>query len=107
MKDDVHRICRNREAVIKGTALFWLMGYLLIICCMAGAIWVRYDFSFAQIDPIFWKSISRHMWINVLGTYSVASAANKSREQRKWCSFLRTRLCDLRMPWERLNVSVK
>lgn len=22
MKDDVHRICRNREAVIKGTALF-------------------------------------------------------------------------------------
>lgn len=24
MKDDVHRICRNREAVIMGAALFWL-----------------------------------------------------------------------------------
>ena len=29
---------------------------------------MRYDFSFAQIDPIFWKSISRYMWINVLCT---------------------------------------
>ncbi|HIZ74044.1 MAG TPA: polysaccharide biosynthesis protein [Candidatus Mediterraneibacter stercoravium] len=67
MKDDVHRICRNREAVIKGTALFLVDG-TLIICCMAGALWVRYDFSFAQIDPIFWKSISRYMWINVLCT---------------------------------------
>ena len=67
MKDDVHRICRNREAVIKGTALFLVDG-ILIICCMAGALWVRYDFSFAQIDPIFWKSISRYMWINVLCT---------------------------------------
>ena len=24
MKDDVHRICRNREAVIMGQLFFWL-----------------------------------------------------------------------------------
>lgn len=67
MKINTHRFYRNREAVIKGTALF-LLDAVLIMACMAGALWMRYDFSFANIEPAFWDSVKSYMWINVACT---------------------------------------
>lgn len=50
MKINMHRFYKNREAVIKGAAL--LLDILLTIACMVGALWMRYDFKFSQIDPV-------------------------------------------------------
>ena len=52
MKINTHRFYRNREAVIKGAALF-LLDAVLVIACMAGALWMRFDFSFTSIEPVF------------------------------------------------------
>ncbi len=62
-----HRFYRNREAAIKGAALF-LLDVVLIMVCMVGALWMRFDFRFANIEPVFWESICSYMWINVICT---------------------------------------
>ena len=67
MRFDIHRFYQNREAVIKGTALF-LLDVILIIACMVGALWMRFDFSFAKIEPVYWDSVHAYMWINVICT---------------------------------------
>ena len=67
MKINKHRFYRNREAVIKGAALF-LLDAILIIGCMVGALWMRFDFSFTNIEPVFWDSVRSYMWINVVCT---------------------------------------
>lgn len=67
MRVNIRRFYGNREAFIKGMALLLLDG-ILIIGCMVGALWLRVDFSFANIDPIFWESVRKYMWINVGGT---------------------------------------
>ena len=67
MKINTHRFYRNREAVIKGAALF-LLDAILIIGCMVGALWMRFDFSFTNIEPVFWESVCSYMWINVVCT---------------------------------------
>lgn len=41
---------------------------LLIILCMVASLWMRFDFSFLNIEPIFWNSVRSYMWINVLCT---------------------------------------
>lgn len=61
---------KNREAVIKGTALL-LLDIILTVCCMTGALWIRFDFSFGTIDPVFWKSVGDYLWINVVCTVLV------------------------------------
>ena len=70
MKINIHRFYKNREAVIKGTALF-LLDVILIMGCMVGALWMRFDFSFTNIEPIFWNSVCSYMWINVICTVIV------------------------------------
>ena len=67
MRINIHRFYKNREAVIKGTALF-LLDIILTIACMVGALWMRFDFSFSKIEPVFWDSVSSYMWINVICT---------------------------------------
>ena len=67
MKINTHRFYRNREAVIKGAALF-LLDAVLVMACMVGALWIRCDFRFNSIDPIFWESIQAYLWINVICT---------------------------------------
>ena len=64
MRVNIRRFYGNREAFIKGMALLLLDG-ILIIGCMVGALWLRVDFSFANIDPIFWESVRKYLWINV------------------------------------------
>lgn len=61
---------KNREAVIKGTALL-LLDIILTVCCMTGALWIRFDFSFGTIEPVFWKSVGDYLWINVVCTVLV------------------------------------
>lgn len=65
-----HRFCRNRETVIKGTVLF-LLDVILIIACMVGALWLRFDFCLSNIDPVFWNSVCNYMWINVICTVGI------------------------------------
>ena len=67
MKINMHRFYRNREAVIKGAALF-LLDAVLVMACMVGALWIRCDFSFNSIDPVFLESIGSYLWINVICT---------------------------------------
>ena len=67
MKINIHRFYQNREAVIKGAALF-LLDIILTIACMVGALWMRFDFSFNNIEPVFWDSVRSYMWINVVCT---------------------------------------
>lgn len=64
------KVFSNREAVIKGAALL-LLDIILTITCMVGALWIRFDFTFANIEPVFWESVSRYMWINVVCTIVV------------------------------------
>ena len=61
---------RNKEAVIKGTALL-LLDIILTIACMVGALWMRFDFRFSNIEPVFWESVSKYLWINVICTVIV------------------------------------
>ncbi len=61
---------RNKEAVIKGTALL-LLDIILTIACMVGALWMRFDFRFSNIEPVFWESVSKYLWINVVCTVIV------------------------------------
>ena len=61
---------RNKEAVIKGTALL-LLDIILTIACMVGSLWMRFDFSFSSIEPVFWESVSKYLWINVVCTVIV------------------------------------
>ena len=67
MKINTHRFYRNREAVIKGAALF-LLDAVLVMACMVGALWIRCDFRFSSIDPVFLESIGSYLWINVICT---------------------------------------
>lgn len=67
---NIRKFYKNREAFIKGAALF-LLDIILTICCMVGALWLRFDFSFTKIDPRFWASVQDYMWINVACTVGI------------------------------------
>ena len=45
-----------------------MLDAILIIGCMVGALWMRFDFSFTNIEPVFWESVCSYMWINVVCT---------------------------------------
>ncbi len=60
----------SKEAFFKSFGLM-LLDVILIICCMAGALWLRFDFSFTAIDPEFLQSVHTYMWINVVCTIIV------------------------------------
>ena len=60
----------NKEDFFKSFGLM-ILDVILIICCMAGALWLRFDFSFTAIDPEFLQSVHTYMWINVVCTIIV------------------------------------
>lgn len=70
MRNRFNRGFINKEAVIKGTALL-LLDIILTICCMVGSLWMRFDFRFSSIEPVFWESVSKYLWINVVCTVIV------------------------------------
>ena len=59
-----NRLRKNKDAVMRGAALF-LLDIFLIACCMVGALWLRYDFQLSNIDPFFWQSIVEYLPINI------------------------------------------
>ncbi len=61
------RFYRSKEAFFKSVGLM-LVDVALIVCCMVGALWIRYDFSFTLIEPAFLESVYKYMWINILCT---------------------------------------
>lgn len=60
----------SKEAFFKSFGLM-LLDVIMIIGCMAGALWLRFDFSFTAIDPEFLQSVHTYMWINVVCTIIV------------------------------------
>ena len=70
MRRQVSHFYHSKEALLKSLALL-LLDITLIICCMIGALWLRFDFSFTKILPVFWKSLHTYMWINVICTVAI------------------------------------
>ena len=70
MRVTIRNFYKNREAFIKGASLF-LLDIILTIGCMVGALWLRFDFSFTKIEPVFWDSVRDYMWINVACTVAI------------------------------------
>lgn len=57
----------RKKEVVKETALL-LLNILFIIVCIVGDLWMRFDFRFSSIDPIFWEPVSKCLGINVVCT---------------------------------------
>lgn len=60
----------SKESFFKSIGLM-LLDAFMIICCMAGALWLRFDFRFTAIDPVFLQSVQTYMWINIACTIIV------------------------------------
>lgn len=60
----------SKESFFKSIGLM-LLDAFMIICCMAGALWLRFDFRFTAIDPVFLQSVHTYMWINIACTIIV------------------------------------
>lgn len=60
-------IIKNRELFLRRVALVFL-DILVILVSMAGALWIRFDFSFTQIEPVFLESVREYLYINVVTT---------------------------------------
>ena len=73
MHRQASRFYHSKEALLKSAALL-LLDITLVICCMVGALWLRFDFSFTKILPVFWQSLHTYMWINVACTVAINAA---------------------------------
>lgn len=58
---------RDKKMVVRVSALVFL-DIMLIIISMVGALWIRLDFRFANIDPTFLETIWEYMFINIVCT---------------------------------------
>lgn len=61
------KIQQNKEMYTRQIGLI-ILDVFLIVVSMVGTLWIRCDFSFSNIDPIFLDSIWRYMWINIICT---------------------------------------
>lgn len=66
----IGHVFHSKEAFFKSFGLM-LLDVVMVLCCMAGALWLRFDFSFTAIDPEFLQSVYKYMWINVACTIIV------------------------------------
>ena len=67
MSSFIQKINKNKEVIIRGTGLL-LVDVCLIALCMIGALWIRFDFDYKKIEPLFLHSIEKYMWINIVCT---------------------------------------
>ncbi|MFQ7310466.1 MAG: polysaccharide biosynthesis protein [Sellimonas sp.] len=67
MSSFIQKINKNKEVIIRGTGLL-LVDACLIALCMIGALWIRFDFDYKKIEPLFLHSIEKYMWINIVCT---------------------------------------
>ncbi|MGN1031067.1 MAG: polysaccharide biosynthesis protein [Butyricicoccaceae bacterium] len=58
---------RNKDLFAKSAA-FMLLDIVIILVSMFGALWVRHDFQFSNIDPVFLESLIRYFPINAVCT---------------------------------------
>ena len=70
MKIHFEKLTQNREAMIRGLLLL-LLDAVMVIVSMTGALWVRFDFRFQNIEATFWNSVREYMWFNVPCTLAV------------------------------------
>lgn len=70
MEFRIAHMFHSKEAFFKSLGLM-LLDVMMIIGCMAGALWLRFDFSFTSIDPEFLQSVYTYMWINIVCTIIV------------------------------------
>ncbi len=57
----------NKEMLLRG-ALLAVIDAFAVVISMAGALYIRCDFSFGAIDPQFLDSLEQYWWINVICT---------------------------------------
>lgn len=58
---------QNKEMLIRQIGLI-LLDVIIIQLSMIGALWLRCDFQFSEIDPIFIESLSAYWLINIICT---------------------------------------
>ncbi|MGN0314998.1 MAG: polysaccharide biosynthesis protein [Fusicatenibacter sp.] len=58
------------ESLMKILALM-VLDVLTILVAMTGSLWIRFDFSFTAIDPIFLESVEKYLIINLIMTLSL------------------------------------
>lgn len=57
----------DKEMLIREIGLL-LLDLVVIIVSMAGALWIRFDFRFTDIEDVFWKTIQSYIYINLVCT---------------------------------------
>lgn len=57
----------NKTVFARGLALLFL-DVIIIIASMVGALWIRLDFQFNEVDPQYYQSIHGYMLINIICT---------------------------------------
>lgn len=57
----------NKEMLIRGIG-FLFLDIIAILLSMAGALWIRFDFHFLDIDVLFLETLRRYVYINLICT---------------------------------------
>lgn len=70
MNKIIKPIVRNRELFWRSTALVFL-DILIIMGSMTGALWIRCDFQFMNIDRVYLDTIKNYMAINIVCTVMI------------------------------------
>ncbi|MCI5699674.1 MAG: polysaccharide biosynthesis protein [Lachnospiraceae bacterium] len=61
------KIIKNPDMFLRSLLLIFV-DILTVIVSMTGALWIRCDFSFAAIDPVFLESVYNYLYINIVCT---------------------------------------
>lgn len=61
------KLKQNKEMLIRQIGLV-LLDFVIIQVSTIGALWVRCDFHFSEIDPMFIESLFSYWWINIVCT---------------------------------------
>ena len=64
------KLKQNKEMLIRQTGLV-LLDFVTIQISMMGALWIRCDFHFSEIDTMFIESLVSYWWINIICTIIV------------------------------------
>lgn len=57
----------DKEMLIREIGLL-LLDLAVIVVSMAGALWIRFDFHFTDIEGVFWETIQNYIYINLICT---------------------------------------
>lgn len=60
----------NKEMLLREIGLL-LLDLVIVIVSMAGALWIRFDFRFTDVEDVFWKTLQSYIHINLICTVFV------------------------------------